>query len=190
MTTELKKVINSIHPISNEILDLFLNEWQIIEANKKEIITPIGKTEKHLYFINAGIQKAYYCVSGRTFNLAFSYPYSFTCVPESFLTQSPSQYAWECITKSSLLRISYSTLFNYVNTYPEFETLLRKKLIGTIKGINNRYYRILTMSMEERFTHFMSKSPMLINQIPQKEIANYLKIDPTNFSKLINNVKV
>jgi hypothetical protein len=49
---------------------------------------------------------------------------------------------------------------------------------------------MLTLTMEERYKDFMKTSPQLINQIPHKEIANYLKIDPTNFSKLLNTSRI
>ncbi|MFC2109597.1 Crp/Fnr family transcriptional regulator [Bacteroidota bacterium] len=190
MKDNLKKYINNIHPINNEILDEFIEHWKEAFGKKKEIITEIDKTEKYLYFITEGIQKAYYVVGCKTYTIAFSYPFTFTCTPESFLTQQPSQYCWECITESRFLKISYTTFFSFVNKHPEFETLLRKKLIGTLMGLTNRYHRLLTQTIEERFLSLMNNSPQLINSIPQKEIANYLKIDPTNFSKLINSIKI
>ena len=190
MKEKLKSYINHIHPIKDEILNEFIACWEEKKGKKKEIITEIDKTEKFLYFITEGIQKAYYVVDGKIFNIAFSYPFAFTCTPESFLTQKPSQYCWECITDSKFLKISFSTFFSFVNKHPEFETLLRKKLIGTLTGLTNRYHRLLTQTIEERFVSLMNNSPQLINLIPQKEIANYLKIDPTNFSKLINSIKL
>ena len=36
----------------------------------------------------------------------------------------------------------------------------------------------------------MKNSPHLLNHVPQKDIANYLKIDPMNFSKLINRIRI
>ena len=71
----------------------------------------------------------------------------------------------------------------------EFEVLLRKTLISALGGVVNRYHKILSQTMTERFSDFMKNSPQLINQIPHKEIANYLKMDPTNFSKLLKFYK-
>jgi len=190
MKEDLKKYINHIHPIDEEVMNDFLDCWDFKKAKKKEIITEIGTTEKQLHFITGGVQKAYYISDGNEYNIAFSYPYAFTCVPESFLTQHPSQYCWQCVTESTFMKISYTKFFSYVEMYPEFETLLRKKLIGTLLGLGNRYHRLLTQTMEERFRDLMTNSPQLINLVPQKDLANYLKIDPTNFSKLINSIKL
>ena len=43
---------------------------------------------------------------------------------------------------------------------------------------------------ESRFKKYTKRSPHLLNMIPQKDIASYLRIDPTNFSKLINTIKL
>lgn len=186
----LKKYINGIQQIPDELCDEFLNFWQLRESAKKEIITQIGVTERYLYYTIEGVQKAYYLTDGKEYIIAFTYPFAFTCIPESFLTQLPSKYCFECITDSKFYRISYTDFFNFVEKHGEFETLLRKSLTSILNGVVTRYHRLLAYSMEERFQNFMKNSPQLINLIPQKDIANYLKMDPTNFSKLVNSVKL
>src|SRR3954451_1105130 len=190
MTEELKSYISRIHKIPDELLNEFIASWKLKYAIRKEIITNTGVTERYLYFTTNGFQKAYYIKDDREFIIAFTYPFAFTCIPESFLTQKPSKYSFECITNSEFLRISYNDFISLVEKYHEIETLLRKTLIGSLGGIVNRYHRILTLTMEEKFRDLMQNSPQLINQIPHKEIANYLKIDPTNFSKLLNTIKI
>jgi len=187
---KLKKYINSIQNIDDPLLDDFLQFWNEKKGTKKEIITEIDTTENYLYFTTKGVQKAYYITEGKEYIIAFTYPYAFTCIPESFLTQEPSNYCFECINESEFLRISHHNFFNFVASHNEFETLLRKSLIQIMNGIVKRYHRLLAFSMEERFQSFMKTSPALINQIPHKDIANYLKMDQTNFSKLINRIKI
>jgi len=190
MIEELKDYINRVHKLPESLLDKFISYWQLKYASKKEIITYEGHIERYLYFTAKGIQKAYYVKEGREFIIAFTYPFAFTCIPESFLTQKHSKYCFECITESEFLRISHNDFITLVEKHHEIETLLRKTLISTLSGVVNRYHRILTLSMEEKFKDFMQTSPHLINLIPHKEIANYLKIDPTNFSKLLNTIKI
>jgi CRP-like cAMP-binding protein len=187
---ELRNYINKIHKIPDELLNEFLSYWHIKKGSRKEIITVADSIEKYLYFTIKGFQKAYYIKDDREYVIAFTYPFAFTCVPESFLTQKPSHYSFECLTNSEFLRISYNDFIALVEKNHEMETMLRKALIGTLGGIVTRYHRMLTLSMEERYKDFMRNSSQLINQIPHKEIANYLKIDPTNFSKLLNSIKL
>ena len=190
MKQELEKYISKIYPVPNNVLVAFLDKWHDKSARKKEIVTFPDVVERYLYFTTRGIQKAYYLKEEKEFIVAFTYPFAFTCIPESFITQQPSKYSFECITDSEFLRISYNDFFGFVEKNHEMETLLRKTLVGTLGGLVNRYHRIIALSMEERFRDFMKTSPRLLNEIPHKDIANYLRMDPTNFSKLLNNVRI
>ena len=190
MKDELKKYINHIQKIEDNILDEFLNRWYLKKASRKEIISHIDVTDNYLYFATKGVQKAYYITEGKEYIIAFTYPFAFTCIPESFLTQTPSKYCFECITESEFYKISYHNFFEFVDLHREFETLLRKSLINILGGVVTRYHRLLAFSIKDRFKNFINTSPHLINLIPHKDIANYLKMDPTNFSKLLNTIKL
>ena len=132
MKEPLKKYLNNIHPVPDRLMNDFLDLWNVINADKKEIITNINSVDRYLYFILKGVQKAYYLTEGDEYIIAFSHPYAFTCIPESFLTQKPSNYCWQCITEREFLRISYRQFFSFVNEHRDFETLLWKNLIGTL----------------------------------------------------------
>ena len=190
MIEKLRAYVDSVHKIPEDLLDLFLGQWHPVVHKKKTVVTRFDKTDRYLHFTTRGIQKAYYLKEGKEFIIAFTYPFAFTCIPESFITQKPSRYNFECITDSEFLRISYSEFMSFVENHREFETLIRKTLVGTLNGVVTRYHRIIALSMEERFRDFMKNSPQLINQISHKDIANYLRMDPTNFSKLLNSIAI
>ncbi|MBK9452185.1 MAG: hypothetical protein IPN95_22740 [Bacteroidetes bacterium] len=68
--------------------------------------------------------------------------------------------------------------------------MLRQATAQVLGGLVQRHYELLAFSMEERFTAFMERSAHLINLVPHKQLASYLGIDPTNFSKLLNSRKI
>lgn len=189
MKENLKSAIHNIHPIPEDIMDEFLASWKHKACPKKTILTEKDTVDKYLYFTTKGVQKAYYMNEGKEYIVAFNYPFNFSCIPDSFITQTPSNFYYECITHSDFFCIYRDDFFRLVNEHHEIETFLRKSLTNILIGVSNRYQRLLTCSMEERYSQFMKTSPHLINLISQKDIANYLKMDPTNFSKLINSVK-
>jgi len=57
-------------------------------------------------------------------------------------------------------------------------------------GLVHRHYELLAFSIEERFRSFAQRSPHLINLVPHKDLASYLGINATNFSKLLARVKL
>jgi hypothetical protein len=47
-----------------------------------------------------------------------------------------------------------------------------------------------SLSIEDRYRIFTQRSAFLLQLVPHKYIASYLHIDPTNFSKLFNTVRI
>lgn len=149
-----------------------------------------GETEKYLYFVEKGIQKSYYITKGKEHIIAFTYPQSFSGIPESFLSQTPSNYFLESITDSSFLRISHSEHLSFLENHAPIERLFRKATEHILIGTLQRLHELMAHDIETRFKTFVERSPHLLNMVSQKDLASYLRIDPTNFSKLLNSIKV
>lgn len=74
--------------------------------------------------------------------------------------------------------------------YRPIETLFRKATEMVLVGTLVRQYEGLALDMKSRFEKFVKRSPHLLQMVPHKDIASYLRIDATNFSKLYNSVKI
>lgn len=187
---DLKAFLNHIHPISDEVYDEYLSHWKAVEYKRKEFLTREGQTEKYLYYVLEGIQRSYYINKGKEHVMAFTYPPSFSGMPESFITQTPSRYYLECLTDSRFIRIHYQDHLRMLQKHRSIETLFR---IGTEKlliGMLDRHYELLAYDIEERFRAFTSRSSHLLNKVPHKHLASYLRIDPSNFSKLLGKINI
>lgn len=186
----MKKFLSDVYEVNGEILDEYISYWSECSLPKKTIITESGKTERYIYFVEEGIQKSYYLNEGKQHIMFFAYGPSFSGVMESFLTQTPSKYCLETITDSKLLRLSYEKHTQLIKENRELETLFRKVTEHFLLGIIERHHELMAFNTETRFKNFINRSPHLLNMISQKDIASYLRIDPTNFSKLINTIKI
>lgn len=186
----MKKFLSDIYEVKNEILEEYLSHWSEYSASKKTIITESGKTERYIYFVQEGIQKSYYLNEVKQHVMFFAYAPSFSGIIESFLTQKPSKYYLEAITDSKFLCISYEKHNQLIQEHQELETLFRKITEYFLLGIIERHHELMAFNVETRFKKFANRSPHLLNMIPQKDIASYLRIDPTNFSKLINKITI
>lgn len=186
----LKDFLRAIHPLEDHILDPYVNSWQEIEVPRKTIMTHAGDTERFIYFVIEGIQRSYLLHDDKEHVIAFSYPPSFSGIPNSFISQTPSNYFLETITNSRFLRISKLVHEEFMANHHELETLLRKATELVLLGIIDRHAELMAYNMETRFKTFTSRSPHLLNQVPHKDLASYLRIDPTNFSKLLGTVRL
>ena len=187
----LKEFTSAIHTLNNEEWNSFASIWQLQEAKRKTILTAAGDTEKYLYFIVEGVQRAFYIANNnKEATIVFTYPFSFSGVADSFLTQTPSLYYFETLTKSIYLRTSYKQIEMLMNQYHNFERLIRKAIAYSLKGVLERQIELQCFSAEEKFRTLLKRSPHVLRLIPHKYLASYLGIDATTFSKLLGTIRL
>lgn len=187
---ELRVFLDGLSPLHKTTFEQLCPLFSEVRYKRKDIITHVGQTQRYLYFVQEGIQRSYYIKDHKEHVIAFTYPPSFSGIPESFLTQTPSKYFLECITDTVMLRISYEHLEAVTKKYRDLEHLLRKATELLLVGVLDRHYELMAFTIEERFQAFTQRSPHLLTMVPHKYIASYLGINPTNFSKLLGKVKL
>lgn len=188
---QLQQFALQIHPLEAPALEAFSRIWQPFSAKRKSLLTLAGETEKHLYFVVEGIQRAYATDDeGRDATLIFMYPPSFAGVADSFLLQQPSRYYFETLTPSVFLRTDSRQFESLLSTYPAIERWARLAVSYALSGALARQIELQSMSAEQRFRNLLMRSPHILNMIPHKYLANYLGMDATNFSKFLATVRI
>jgi CRP-like cAMP-binding protein len=188
---QLTHLTELISPLSESDRAEFLSMWEPFSAKRKAVITEVGNTESWLYFVVSGVQRVYYFDGkGREATLVFTYNPSFGGVLDSFMEQKPSAYSYETLTASTFLRARFTDLDGLMNNSPAVSTMIRKGLTGVLSGIFERIIELQCFSSEDKFRSLLKRSPHILHLVPHKYLANYLGIDPTNFSKFINTVKI
>ena len=151
----------------------------------------MGETENHLYFVLEGVQRSFHLTKeGDEATIVFTYPYSFSGVADSFLTQTPSAFFLETLTSSSFLRTSWIQVNGLMNEFPAIQAMILKATAFALKGVLERQVELQCFSAEEKFRILMKRSPQVLNLIPHKYLASYLGIDPATFSKLLGSVRI
>lgn len=187
---QMKAYLKGIHPVSDVVIEEYISHWKAYELPRRTIMTAPGEIERYFYFVYDGIQKSYYLGESRQHVIAFAYAPSFSGIPESFFAQSPSRYYLETITDSRFLRISFEKHREMMSQYREIETLFRLTTERFLTGVIQRQHELMAYDMEKRFKEFVGRSAHLLNKVSQKDLASYLRIDATNFSKLMKTVGV
>lgn len=190
-TTPLRKFISSVYPLKETEMERFLESWQPFTCKRKTILTVAGETERYLYFVLEGVQRAFFVGNERQeATIVFTYPPSFSGVADSFLTQTPSKYFLETLTNGRFLKISYQKLNDLMNEFPVIQRMVLQLSAIALKGVLERQIELQCFSAEERFKTLMARSPHVLQIIPHKYLASYLGIDPTTFSKLLGSVRI
>jgi len=187
----LKSFLGQLYPLAPAELDSFTANWKPVTFKRKTILTAAGETERYLYFVVEGVQRAFYLGDGnKEATIVFTYPPSFSGVADSFLTQTPSLYFLETITASRLLRISYDEIQHQIKIYPAIQQLIFKATAFALKGALERHIELQCFTNEEKFKVLLKRSPQVLNLVPHKYLASYLGMDATNFSKLLATVRL
>lgn len=183
--------VNRIHPLKDEEWQDFAAIWVPVSYKRKTVLTAAGETERHLYFVLEGVQRAFYVGNNHPeATIVFTYPYSFSGVADSFLTQQPSKFFLETITGSKMLRTTYQQVQQLMDKYHNFERWVRLAVSHSLKGALERQVELSSFSAEEKFKTLLARSPHVLQIIPHKYLASYLGIDPSTFSKLLATVRL
>ncbi len=178
-------------PLEAQAWEDFSEIWQPFEAKRKVILTSEGEVEKYIYFVLDGVQRAYAVgEDGREATLVFTYPFSFSGVADSLLLQQPSRYYFETLTPSRFLRSTFRQLDELMLRHHSIERMIRLAVSHTLAGVLVRQIELQSFSAEQRFRTLLTRSPHILQLVPHKYLANYLGMDPTNFSKLLGTVRV
>ncbi|GAB3640068.1 Crp/Fnr family transcriptional regulator [Spirosoma arcticum] len=187
---QLKQLIQAIHPISGPDWDDFSIIWRPVSAERKSLLTVAGEIENYIYFVAEGVQRVYYLdEQDREATLVFSYAPSFGGVVDSLMLQQPSRYYYETLTPSVFLRASFHDLQAVMQRRPVIETTIRLGITQALSGVLERLVELQCYSSADKFRKLLQRSPHILQVVPHKYLANYIGVDPTNFSKFINRIK-
>jgi CRP-like cAMP-binding protein len=187
----LRQFITAAYPLKAEELDALSDIWQPYECKRKTVLTTAGETERYLYFVLEGVQRAFY-IGGekQEATIVFMYPPSFAGVADSFLTQTASKFFFETLTTSRFLRTTYKQIDDLNNQYPNIQRMILYLTGFILKGVLERQIELQCFSAEEKFRALLKRSPHVLQIIPHKYLASYLGLDATTFSKLLGSVRL
>ena len=187
----LRTLVSPLYTFSEDEWEYFADLWKPFTAKRKTLLLAAGETEKYLYFVTEGVQRAFsISEQEKDVTLVFTYAPSFSGVVDSFLNQKPSRYYMETLTASRFIRITYTQLQEMMKRYPSFQSFIIKSLSITLAGVLERQIELQCFSAEQKFVALLKRSPHVLRLIPHKYLASYLGIDATTFSKLLGTIKL
>jgi CRP-like cAMP-binding protein len=188
---QLQQFISNLYSLRENEWNAFAGIWSPFECKRKTMLTAAGETERHLYFVLEGVQRAFYIgEDNQEGTIVFTYPTSFSGVADSFLTQTPSKYFFETLTASRFLRTTYRQIDDLMQQYPGIQRMILKITAFALKGVLERQVELQCFSAEEKFRTLLTRSPHVLQIIPHKYLASYLGIDPGTFSKLLSGKRI
>lgn len=166
-------------PLSNLVV---LSE-KTITLERNEYLKVKGSIDTNIYYIESGSLKAFVMDNFEEQIIRFGYQENIIASLDSFLTGKPSDFYIQAIKKSVVKVITKQQ----VDLFLESKTnrIFWKKLLESLVLQQlEREVDILTSSPKERYQRVLKRSPQLFQEIPNKHIANYLRMSAETLSRL------
>lgn len=158
--------------------------WREHAFGRGSSICAAGQVEQRFYIVQSGVQKLLFAHDGQDICVGFAYDGSWSGEFVSFVTRKPARFDVVAITDSVLLGIRYEDLQTLYREIPVMERFGRLILEQLLTGRAEREIEQLSLSAEERYDRLVARSPQLLQLVPQKDIASYLRMTPETFSRL------
>lgn len=163
-----------------EIVELSDKE---ITIDRNEFLKVKGSIDTNLYYIVSGSLRIFVLDDYVEQTIRFGYKENLIVSLDSFLTGSPSNLYIQAIKKTVVKVVTKEQIDIFLEKENN-QNLWTKILENLVVQQMEREIDILTNSPKERYERVLKRSPQLFQEIPNRHIANYLRMSAETLSRL------
>lgn len=163
-----------------EIVELSDKE---ITIDRNEFLKVKGSIDTNLYYIESGTLRVFVLDDFEEQTIRFGYKENLIVSLDSFLTGKPSDLYIQVI-KKTVVKVITKEQFDLLLKNVTNQNLWTKILENLVVQQMEREIDILTNSPKERYERVLKRSPQLFQEIPNRHIANYLRMSAETLSRL------
>jgi len=152
--------------------------------SRNEYLKSKGTIDTNIYLIEEGSLKVCIYKDSEEQIIRFGYKDNFIVALDSFLTEQVSEFSIQAIKKTSVRIIPKKNITTFLSQDTQHLKIWIALLEDLIVQQIEREKDLLTSSPKERYERVLQRSPQLFQQIPNKHIANYLRMTPETLSRL------
>lgn len=154
-----------------------------ITLERNEFLKVKGTIDTNVYYVESGSLRIFVLDNDEEQIIRFGYQKNLVAALDSYLSGKPSDLYIQALKKTVVRVITKAQVEEFLKEEPN-RLLWVKILEGLVLQQMEREIDILTASPKERYNRVLKRSPQLFQQIPNKHIANYLRMTPETLSRL------
>lgn len=151
---------------------------------RNEFLKIAGTIDTTIYFVEEGSVRIFILDEGEERNIRFGYQGNIIVSMDSFLSDLPSGFYIQALKKSIFRKASREDFRKFVNSNPEHLQFWNSILEDLVLQQLEREKDLLINSPKLRYERVLKRSPQLFQEIPNKFIANYLRMSHETLSRL------
>ena len=168
--------------------EYFLSLLKQENVAKKSILLKEGQICRDICFVHSGTLRAYYTgKEAKESTVMFAVADWWVTDMYCFINQKPAMLTISAVEDSMIIKLKKEDLDKLYVQVPKFERFFRIIMQNAYIREQLRVIQNLSLTAEERYTHFLEQYPKVVQQVTQKQIASYLGITPEFLSTLRAN---
>ena len=174
--------------LTKEQENYFLSLLKNKKVRKKLFLSQEGDISKGSFFVTEGILRSYTVdKNGFEHVLQFAPPGWWIADMYSLITQQPGSLSIDAVEDSDVLLLPKQELDKLYNEIPAFERFFRILAENALVTFQQRLIDNLSLTAKERYANFCKRYPLLIERLPQKQVASYIGVTPEFLSKMLKS---
>ena len=174
--------------LTKEQENYFLSLLKNKKVRKKLFLAQEGDISKGPFFVTEGILRSYTVdKNGFEHVLQFAPPGWWIADMYSLITQQPGSLSIDAVEDSDVLLLPKQELDKLYNEIPAFERFFRILAENALVTFQQRLIDNLSLTAKERYANFCKRYPLLIERLPQKQVASYIGVTPEFLSKMLKS---
>jgi len=174
--------------LTKEQENYFLSLLKNKKVRKKLFLSQEGDISKGPFFVTKGILRSYTVdKNGFEHVLQFAPPGWWMADMYSLITQQPGSLSIDAVEDSDVLLLPKQELDKLYNEIPAFERFFRILAENALVTFQQRLIDNLSLTAKERYANFCKRYPLLIERLPQKQVASYIGVTPEFLSKMLKS---
>lgn len=159
-------------------------DWETRKLKRNEFLKTSGTIDTNVYFVEEGSVRIFIEDEDEERIIRFGYKDNIIVSLDSFLSDKPSEFYIQAIKASTVKIASKKDFYELINSSNENLKLWSSILEDLVLQQIEREKDLLYSSPKIRYERVLKRSPKLFQEIPNKYIANYLRMSPETLSRL------
>ncbi|WP_223558840.1 Crp/Fnr family transcriptional regulator [Chryseobacterium lathyri] len=158
--------------------------WESKEFKRNEFLKISGSTDTDIYFVENGSIRIFMMDENEERIIRFGYTGNIIVSLDSFLSGKPSDFYIQAIKKTVVRKALKKDFYTFIQSNEENLRFWIGVLEDLVLQQIEREKDLLNHSPKERYQRVLKRSPKLFQEVPNKYIANYLRMSPETLSRL------
>jgi CRP-like cAMP-binding protein len=181
--------VRKFHPLSDEDIDKFLAEFEVMEYRKGEVLLREGEVCKHLYYIlSGGIRCFLLDENGKEVNLHFYFENDLASEWKSLGNQEPSQRYLVTLSNTKVLRAFRPDYYPVLSSDIDLVQASARFFQDTLFSEEEHAEMLRKLSAEERYQYVLDTYPHYLQKISLTQLASWLGISRESLSRIRNKI--